>query len=100
MSRIVAPEERLEVIRVISSVGVRGVGVPSEKESGVRFVMDIIAVERVGRRGLSGADVGERGVRVVGGREEGGRERRCWWIVLEGEIGIDELGISLLCISD
>lgn len=53
----------------------------------------------MGRRGVSGGDVGERGVKVVGGREDGGRERRCWWIVLVGEVGIDELGISLVYVS-
>lgn len=55
---------------------------PSEKESGVRLMMDMIWVGRAERSDLRGCALGERGVTVVSGREEGGRLRRCCWIVV------------------
>lgn len=50
---------------------------PSEKESGVRFIIDIIFVERVGWVDRRGGDVSERGVNGEIGVDEAGRLERC-----------------------
>lgn len=96
MSRMLAPEVRCEERRAVRAVGEVGLRPPSEKESGVRLIMDIVRVVREGRRGVNAVEVALRGVRVVGGRVVEGRAWRCCCIVeLVGDMGVMWLGISL-----
>jgi len=55
---------------------------PSEKESGVRLMIDMTCVGRVERRDFNGGALGDMGVTVVSGRESGGRLNRYCWIVV------------------
>ena len=80
MSRMVAPEVMWEVIR--AGRARESLTPPSEKESGVRLMMDMSCVGRAGRRGFRGGALGESGVTVVMGRESGGRLSRCCCIVV------------------